>query len=267
MIKTVSRHLYIVWTMFVMSLKTILEYRLNFILHLIYGPMYSLTLYLILRIAYARTPTLAGWNIDEGILLFFVFHFLYMTYYFFFMKGIRYLLWDGIRLGEIDFVLTKPVNPQFFISVSKPYTEQLLQWAGMGVLLLLHLHHMQLSVPVLDLLGFFVSFIGGIAIAYFVVTGYATAGFYMTKAEQIIEFFDKAADSSQYPIPIFPQSIQLLAFTLVPIAFFSYVPTQFLLGRGSLNSLIGMCILLVISMIINQVLWRRALREYSSASS
>lgn len=262
-----KRYLNVYTSLLIFTLKSMLEYRFNFLLQIFYGPAYTIVLYFILITVYSKTTTLGGWTSQEGMVLFSVFHLLYMSYYFLFMKGMRHLLWNAIRVGEFDFILTKPINPQFYISISKPYIE-LLPLLG---LLVTYFIYQLLHLPVPLTLGnfalFSVLFIAGIAIVYLSLSSYATIGFYASKAAQVIELFDKASDFSQYPNPIFPNSIRLLTFTFLPIAFFSYVPTLFLLGKGTPLLFLITLVTVLILIIINRWLWKRGLEHYSSASS
>lgn len=265
--KMIRRYLTIYFSLFLFTLKSMLEYRLNFVLQLLYGPAYTLVLFLILATAYSKTEMLGGFTRQEGMLLFFVFQSLYMTFYFFCMKGLRHLIWTGIRMGEFDFILTKPINPQFFASMHKPYIEQLPLALFLLGMLVKTLWELPITIGFSQVALFGLTYLMGMAIAYFMVSGYCTAGFYATKAAQVIELLDKAADTAQYPNTIYPETIRLATFTVIPIAFFSYVPTLFILGKGSTSLLILSFTALVISFFINQWLWKRGLEHYSSASS
>lgn len=262
-----KRYLSLYCNLFFFTLKSMLEYRLNFLLQVMYAPAYTLVLYFILVTVYSKTTTLAGWSAQEGMLLFAVFHLLYMTFYFFFMKGLRYLLWTAIRMGELDFILTKPVNLQFYVSIAKPYVELL----PLLIILLGYFIYQLMVLPVpltaVNFGLFLIMFAAGIAITYLSLSSYATIGFYASKAAQVIELFDKASDYAQYPNPVFPTSVRVITFTLMPIAFFSYVPTLFLLGKGSLLLFLATSVTVIILIFINQWLWRRGLQHYSSASS
>lgn len=265
--KTIQRYFSIYSNLFLFTLKSMLEYRLNFVLQLLYGPAYTLVLFFILAAAYSKTTMLGGFTQQEGMLLFFVFQSLYMTFYFFFMKGLRHLIWTGIRMGEFDFILTKPINPQFFASLHKPYIEQLPLALFLIAMLIKTIWELPISIGFSQIALFLLTYFIGMAIAYCMVSGYCTAGFYATKAAQVIEILDKAADTAQYPNTIYPETIRIATFTVIPIAFFSYVPTLFLLGKGSGLLLISSFLALIISFGINQWLWKRGLQHYSSASS
>lgn len=270
---TVGKRITTYWNVlvayFAFRIKYALEYRTNFALQLFYGPTYVLVLFTILSTAYSHTETLAGWTKPEALILFCVFHLLYTVGAMFFMDGIRNLLWRDVRTGAIDFLLTKPLNFQFLVSFREPSLNQILLL--IGILLLFSyqilLYPYIISTNIFDLLAFVLSCILGILIFYFALSTYATGAFFFSKAQQIIELFDKLSDFSQYPLPLFPGSLQMLLVTIVPVAFFSYVPSLFILGKGSLLWLAASVIFLIILININQLAWKYALRHYSSASS
>jgi len=261
------RYLKIYAHIFSFTLKSLMEFRLNFVAQLFYGPSYVLVLFSLLYLALSHQPNLGGWQKEEVILLFSVFHLLYTLCLFGFIKGVRHLLWDGLRTGEFDFVLTKPVNPQFLATFSRPELQHLLLFVG---ILVLFTRQLLIFAPILSLIHILLFlFFSVVAIAgvYFSLTTYATLGFYITRGRQISEFFDKTCDFAEYPVPIFPDSLQLIFFTFIPIALFGYVPAAMLLGKASWVMALTSLITLTVFIIINQIAWKHALRRYSSASS
>lgn len=251
---------------FTFTLQSKMSYRFNFFVELFYGPAYVGVMYLVLRLAFARTTTLGGLTVDEGILLFCVYHLIYLLGILFFFMGFRHFLWQGIRQGQVDFVLTKPVNPQFLISFSHPEVQQLPLVVSIFLLFVHQIFRLP-SLPAMNYLHFIILFVIGLVSVYFSVSTYSTLGFFVTRAQQIIEFYDKISDNSQYPTSIYPTWFQAIAVSFIPIAFFGYIPTLFLLGRGSLQLFLLPIIFLIIMIPLNQLAWRFGLRHYSSASS
>lgn len=261
-----KRYLIIYFKLFLFIVKAKLSYRLNFFFKIIHGPVYTGTLLSILLIAYHQTPTLAGWNLNDALLLFAVFNMIYSTCLIVFLDSIRYLLWSGIRLGEVDMWLLKPGNAQFYLTFSKPNFDLFFLWLFVLIFFVYKLATLP-TLSIWDHLGFWIIFILAHVIVYLVLSTYATIGFFVTRAQQVVEVFDKASDFAQYPLSIFPQSIQFLLSTFLPIAFFSYIPTLFLKGEGSLFLVMLTIGFTFVLYIINQFAWKYALRHYSSASS
>lgn len=262
-----KRYLIVYGNIVLFSLKSIMEYRLNFLLQILYGPAYVLTLFLIITVVFTKTDSLANWSHQEAILMFAVFHLLYTTCILLFIQSVRYFLWTGVRIGQPDLVMTKPISTQFLLTFAKPELNQIPLILGLIVLFFHQLAVGQFVISLIDAVLFFITFVLGMIIVYTVITTYMTIGFYVTKAAQVIEFFDKVTDYSQYPTPIFPLSLRWVFFSVIPIAFFSYVPTGLLLHKLPPVMVVYTVLAAVIFIIINQFAWHQALKHYSSASS
>lgn len=265
--KTLLHHFNIYRHIVSFSLKNILTYRLNLLAKLIYGPAYIAVLFTILILAFDQTKTLGGWNKSDAILLFSVFQLIYVDCLILFLRGFRHLLWEGLSTGELDFYLVKPAKTQFLVAFSKPDIDQLLVWFGIIILFSFNLSQRIFTLTLFDLVGFLTMFVLAHLIVYFTISSYAATGFFVIRAQQVMEIFDKSSDFSQYPTSIFPNSIKLIAFTLLPIAFFGYLPTLFLLSKGNISIIFNTLFLLTILVLINRFVWKVGLRHYSSASS
>lgn len=263
----ILHHIQLISQFFKYKLNALMAYRLNFFIQSLYGPAYVLTLFITLNIAFDKAGTLVGWTKQEGILLFSVYQILYVSGLILFLKGIREFIWHKIRKGDLDFILTKPVNPQFMITFSEPEVQQAALLIMVIAVFIRQVFVLPLHTEPLQLLGFIAMFILGLSIFYFSVSSYAAFGFRVTRSEQIIEFYDKICDFSQYPTLMFPPLFQYIAVTFVPVAFYGYTQTLFLLNKGRIEYVIGSVILLAVLICINQALWKDGLKRYSSASS
>lgn len=266
-LKSSKKYLSIYRKLFFATASTFMAYRLNFVIQSLYGPAYVLVMYGLLAIAYSKTETLGGWTKAEGELLFLVFQWLFVLCIVIFMKGARHFLWNGFRRGELDMHLTKPANPQFFVLFSKPELEQGMLTLALSGLLAWHAWPFVLANSWLENSGFVVMILLGALVTYFSIAIYTAAGFYLTRAGQIVELYNKISDFAQYPLIIFPVAFQLLAVSIVPLAFFSYYPTLFLLGKGELSHLGYALTAAVILGVLNSIIWSNSLKRYSSASS
>ncbi len=261
------RYLNIYYLLFLTRLQVLLAFRLNTFVHFLHGPAYMGVLFMVQQLAYQRAPELGSWNRTESTLLLSVCFIMYTIAFILYIVALRSFLWDGIRHGVVDQYLTKPISPIFFIAWGKP---DLTQLPLLGLCIALFLHqasqvHEQLSLTNSLLALCVVSL--GLLVHYFALTTYATLGFVMTRAEQILELFDKTSDSGQYPISIFPGSLQFVLIAIVPVAFLGYVPTLFLLGHRPWQLVFYECVLLCIFYVLHRYAWKYALRAYTSVSS
>lgn len=263
----IKRYLHLYLQILSFRLKSDLSYRLNYFLKIFYGPAYLGVMLVLIEIAFTKAPQLGGLSKNEGILLYSVFSSLYAVSILFFIQGFKHFLWHGLRLGELDFILIRPVSTQFLVAFTWPTFEQLPLITGEFLLFSRQLWLIRAQITPVSILFFCIMVILAMVILYLMISTYATLGFYVTKAAQIIEILDKSADFANYPTSIFPSSIQTIMFSLLPIAFCSYVPTLFLLNRGNLWLFLGAILLIVIFYSLNRWAWQQGLKQYSSASS
>lgn len=265
--KTVLRYFYLQRLFFSFKLKSMMEYRLNFLLQMLHGPSYVFMMYMVLSIAFDRAGTLAGWTKSEGMLLFLVYHTIYLIGIVLFLKGVRYFVWEALRRGDLDGMMTKPVSLPFLVTFSNPEVEQLPLLTGIVVLLANQMHLMWDRFTPHSLLLCLFSALLAVVLHYLSVSSWMTLAFSMTRATQIIELHDKISDFAQYPTPIFPASIQWFTFSIVPIAFFGYVPTSYLLDKAAWWYIPLELLMVVVFLGTNRFGWERGLRNYTSASS
>lgn len=262
-----KKYLKIYGHIFLFRLKIDLAYRLNYFIKIFYGPAYLGVMLLLVETAFSHAHNLGGLNQNEGILLYSIFSLLYALSLMIYVTGIKHFLWSGLRMGELDYWLVKPLNPQFLANFSFPNTEQIPLILLEAGLFFRQLYLVRAQVTLFSLLVFLASIILASLILYFTLSTYQTLGFYATKAPQVVEILDKATDFANYPTSIFPNLVKITLFTLIPIAFTAYVPTLFLLNRGNLWLFLSEIVLLIILYYLNQFAWQAGLKRYSSASS
>ncbi len=248
-------------------MQQLFAFRLNALVHFFYGPAYMFVMFLVQQLAYEHAPNLGGWNRDEATLLLAVCYVAYTLAFILYIAALRSFLWDGIRHGIVDQYLLKPAKPIFFVAWSKP---DLAQVPLLVMSLLLLLNQLWALSEQIEFSGVFFALITmflGLVLHYLAITTYTSLGFVMTRAEQILELFDKASDNGQYPTNIFPDSLQFVLFAVAPVAFIGYVPTQFLLGDTPWELLALECVLIGVFYVLHHFSWKYAVRSYTSVSS
>lgn len=249
------------------SLQQVLQYRLNAFIQSLYAFFYLLMLYLSIHLMFLHTSSIAGWNKNDVLLIFSVMNLMFSFFLAVMLESIRHFMTRGVANGEADMFMTKPANTQFLISFFYPDISQILVFLGAIIywLYMVYVHLNQISLS--NLMNFIIVYLMCSLIFYFIYTLYAVSAFYITKSNQVLELANKLTDFGFYPMNMFPHSFQIISYTILPIAFFGYIPTLFLLGKGSWQLFILCIIMLLVTYILNRVGWRKGLQAYSSASS
>ena len=174
---------------------------------------------------------------------------------------------ERIRSGAFDYVLLKPVDAQFMISAShyEPWKVfDLLGAIAIIVYAFVQLGHAPSAGDVA--LGVFLLVAGALAM-YALWMLCAAASFWVVRLDNLMYLLGSIFDIGRWPIVWF-RGVWRLVFTFViPIAVMTTYPAMALLGRldaWTTFATAGGALLLVL---LSRVVWRTAIRSYTSASS
>lgn len=226
--------------------------------------------YAVLLLLLDRFRTLAGWTLPEVLFL----HSLNVISYtvgasFFYHVAAN--IERYVANGELDAVLTRPMNPLIWLCgfyYSPTYISQTI--LGLGVLgyaaVRLGLH---LDLPLV--VGIVVVLVGAslLQAALFLFSSAVT--FWTTRARNIIGSIISFRFMVQYPVSIYGTAIRLLLTFLVPVAFINYYPAGLFLDRPEYRDLQPLVIaaplvgagLFALAVFV----WRWGLRVYNGAGS
>ena len=261
------RHLRVYKPILSFSAKYMMAYRVNFFVRSLHNIFYIATFFIVTLVIYQHTSVLGGWVKNEAILLFSLVHITYGIQLFLFMRGIEEFMRLRIKNGDFDLDLLKPVNSQFMAFFRTPWIDSVLFTLILLVLFTRQVIILSSQISLINFVSFMIAYSFCLTIWYLILASYATISFYVTQSQQVFYFIEKASDFAQYPTNIFPKIIQKSFFTVLPIAFISYVPSSILLGKDVQKMWTMILIILPISFIINKIAWKEGLKRYSSASS
>lgn len=250
-----------------LALATLLEYRVDVIIRSFYIFAYLGGTLLLITTVFTQTDSLGGFVYPEIMLMYFSLMAMWTLMETFFFDGFKYFVLYEIRNGDFDKTLTKPINPLFLLSISKFRAESAFVFLIMVGTLIYYMYLNSAAITAFSLLIFVVLFVVGIYIHYMIFSCYASLAFFLTKASQALRTLQSASDQCFYPTRIYPWPIQILFFTLLPVALAGYLPVSFLLQRGTPLLLVTVVVIALGVTLLSNFLWKIGLRQYSSASS
>lgn len=240
---------------------------MDFVVRTTYVIGYLIGIYFIIQVIFMHTSTLAGFSKDEVLLLYAatlsLWEFIEVTFF----GGFKIMMKEDIITGQFDKVLLKPVSPIFLAGFSVPRIESIFSTVTLFGFLIYLMFQQAASLTPLSVLAFFFFWLCGLIIFFFTISSYASTAFYMTRSLQMLRMLQTLADQTFFPPLVFPKTIGLLLFSLIPTAYIAYIPVSFLLGRGKSWMLFVTILALITSYVTQKILWRAGLRRYSSASS
>lgn len=260
------RAIRLIWTFARLDVINELQYRINFVLGL-FQTLVGLAAALAgLGIIYAHTQRLDGWTSDELLVL--------LGVYFLVSGAINALIqpsmqrfMEDVRLGTLDFVLTKPVDAQLLVSVRQLYI-----WRGGDfitgiIVLIIATGRLTGSIGLGEALAFIVSLLAGAVTVYSFWLFLATLSFWVIKIDNILVIFQSMYQAGRWPVTIYPNALRWALTILVPIAFAVTVPAQGLTGRLDGRTLLLSIGLAAVSVVFSRWFWQVGIRRYSGASA
>ena len=95
----------------------------------------------------------------------------------------------------------------------------------------------------------------------------ATTSIWFVKVWNANEVLRSTLVAGRYPISAYPRMLRMIFTYIIPIAFLTTVPSEALLGRLDLATLIQSLIISILMLKLSKSFWNFALKFYTSASS
>lgn len=243
-----------------------LAYRVNFFTQLFQSVM-SLVLSLGgLAVVFNQTDTLAGWRPAELIALVGIYILVGGLINLMIQPSMQRFMED-IRMGTLDFMILKPEDAQFLISVRQIEIWKLIDIAMGVAVLIIALMRLGTQLGVGQVLAFGIALLAGATIVYSFWMMLATCAFWFVKTENILVIFQSLYQAGRWPITIYPGWLQMMLTFLVPITFAVTVPAQALTGRLTGQTLLLAVLVAGALFALARWFWRFGIRFYAGASA
>ena len=172
-----------------------------------------------------------------------------------------------VREGTLDFVLLKPIDSQFWVSL-RIMAPAGLPEMGLGLVLIVWAASRAGASFSLGtvLVAVLMLCVGGVILyaLWFVI---AATSIWFVKTWNATEVLRAVLASGRFPVSAYPPTLRLVFTLVLPVAFLTTVPAEVILGRAAMPMLALGMFLAVIFFVGSRAFWLFALRYYRSASS
>jgi ABC-2 type transport system permease protein len=243
-----------------------LEYRANFFVNIVTNLFWLSWSVIGLQVFFNHTDQIGGWTYDEALVVIGVFNVAFGFMEAFLTPNILEI-GNQVRLGTLDFVLTKPINSQFMVSMRTmvfwKISDMLL---GLGIIAIALLRQHAAVTPA-GVFVFGILMLCAAVMLYTVSFLLVTTAFWFVRVDNILEVFNAFIEAGRYPITVYRGAVRVLLTFFVPIAFITTVPASALIDK--LDPVYALYSVLFAAglFLFSAWFWRYALRFYSSASS
>lgn len=261
----VQRYLQIYRQFVVSSFVRELEFRANFFAKIVQNLAWVFFFVLMILVIYRNTDSIAGWSRGEAFVLSSAALLLYNLVTFFCMSLIE--IPEHIRKGTLDFVVTKPVDSQFWVSLRRCNFDQLGAIFAGFILIAYGLHESRLIPSAEQWLAFLITVIAANFIFYAFQFFLMTLGIWLVRVDNLMVLGETVMTISRYPMDIFNANVQRIFLFVLPVAFLATIPAQQLVHGAHWGWVAGSVGWAAAFFFSSRSLWKFAMRSYSSASS
>ena len=243
-----------------------LEYQANVLIELLAVAMSLSGSLFLLSLFYGPDQTLGGWSWAQALMvqgLYTVFDGMASTW----LRPNLGAIVTHVREGTLDFVLLKPIDSQFWLSL-RTLSPAGLPEIGLGMGLLVwgsRQAGVVLTIPSLCIV--LVMLLAGGLILYSLWFLIAATSIWFVKTWNATEVLRALLASGRYPLNAYPPALRVLFTFVFPVAFLTTIPAKVLLDSAGTPLLLAGLGLAVVFFAAARSFWLFALRFYTSASS
>jgi ABC-2 type transport system permease protein len=174
---------------------------------------------------------------------------------------------EKIRSGAFDYVLLKPVDAQAMISASRYEPWRLFDLLAAVAIVAYAMVQRGEPPAATDVVLGIVLFGAGVLATYALWMVCAAASFWVVRLDNLMFLLGSIFDVARWPVQVFHGVWRFVFTFVIPVAVMTTAPAMALLGRleaGLTLATVGGALLLLA---LSRVIWRTAIRSYTSASS
>ncbi len=247
------------------SLVRELEFRANFFAKVLQNLVWLLFFVLMLLVIYGNTDNVAGWERGPAFMLAATSYLMYNLFVAFCMSLME--IPEQVRKGTLDFVVTKPVDSQFWVSLRRFNFDMIGATIAGFVMLGIGLYQSGASPGFENWAAYSILTVSSIILFYSLQFALMTLGIWLVRVDNLWVLGETVMTLARYPTDIFSAGLQKFFTFLLPVAFLATIPTRQLLAAPDWRWVLGGVTWATASFIASRAFWKYAMASYSSASS
>mgnify|MGYP001182517670 FL=1 len=243
-----------------------LEYQVNMLIDLLAMVGSLAGSIFVLSVFFGQGRDLGGWSWEAALVVQGIYTFLDGVSSTWLRPNLGAIV-THVREGTLDFVLLKPIDSQFWVSL-RIMAPAGLPEMGLGLVLIVWAASRAGASFSLGtvLVAVLMLCVGGVILyaLWFVI---AATSIWFVKTWNATEVLRAVLASGRFPVSAYPPTLRLVFTLVLPVAFLTTVPAEVILGRAAMPMLALGMFLAVIFFVGSRAFWLFALRYYTSASS
>lgn len=267
MLKRWLRYLSLYWKFQKQNIKSLAEYKADFVMLLFFTGFSQLCTLAVLGILYSNIPQIQGWNLWEILWLYSFLLFSEGCINFFFQG--TWKIAQMINAAELDRFLVRPVPVGLQVVTARIDFDGLHKMLIASAVFLLGVSHCSVSWSPGKVLLLLVFLLESCILRVCMIWLASCASFWMEGGKNNLNFFlISIGEMAKYPLTIYPPLLKNIFAYLIPYAFVSYYPAGYLLGKEGMTAGVLLtplvCLLLLL---LSKAALTRGLARYESSGN
>jgi ABC-2 type transport system permease protein len=268
--QAVRRYLSLVSVQVRISTALGMQYRLDFLLKGLMALFWLAVTLVPLVVVFSQRDQIKGWTWPEALVVLGWFSLLKAVLEGSVSPSLTAVV-EGVRTGALDFVLLKPADAQFLVSTARFEPWKVVDMLGALGILAFAFHRLGRWPSLADLGLAAALLLVAVLILYSLWILVVSASFWVVRVDNLSYLFQSIFDAGRWPIDVFGgfwRGALRLVFTVVfPLALMTTYPALALLGRLTPGTIAAVVAGGIAFAAVSRVVWLRAIRFYTSASS
>lgn len=206
---------------------------------------------------------IAGYTTDQVIIFYLIYQFTDTLAQVFF-RGVYEFSWK-VKSGELDFFLSKPMNPLFRIMTGKPDLIDAIFFIPTTILSVYLLLKLAPGFSSFSLLAVAVLLINGFLIAAAFHIFVVCLGIITTEVDNAVMMYRDLNALSRFPVNMYREPLRTTLFFLIPVGMMNTIPAQVLLNVTPSHSILVTLCVGVGFFLLSLQTWKYSVRKYTSA--
>jgi ABC-2 type transport system permease protein len=244
-----------------------MTFKSNFLLWIVVELLWLGMQLCFIGVLYLHTQQIGTWTKWQVVLLIGASHFIQQLFQAFFLINCTNLS-ELVRTGKLDFLLLLPVNTRFLVSLRQVDLGSFVNAAFAVAVMAYAARQMHLVPGAIQVLGFLVLCVAGIAIHYSLMFLLASISFWTVRAQGIVWGYYNLFNIARLPDEAFRGLFKAVFTFALPMLLVSNVPVRLLADKlSSPGPILLLLAMSVFCFALSEWGWRTSLRRYTSASS
>ncbi|MCR1783072.1 ABC-2 family transporter protein [Nocardioides carbamazepini] len=247
------------------GIANLLAYRADLVLSGVQIALRLVVQIVTIAIIFNHTSVLNGWTAGQMVVLLGV-HATLEGWLELLVLPSLYDLVDAVREGSFDFVLIKPIDAQLLTIIQRFNPAGLSTLASGLLVVVVGVTTVGTSASAVG--WFILTLVFSAVILSSFVMLLCTTCFWFVNVTNFIDVFAMSfSEAGKWPLAIYPRWLKWGLTVVLPVGFAVTVPSQAITARADGETIAFAFALVIATVVASRLLWRRAIRSYTSASS